>query len=182
MELAPSSYYFSFYDPQFNRIFYSRMVSGRCRANTKRGTQCRKRCCIGIEYCHSHLPIVKKLTIKKSTIPNAGQGLFAHKENGANNEIIFRTGQTIIPYEGEIIDNDERYERYREYTAPYGLQINENEAVDAATHRGVGSLANRNPGHNNARFTIDNRNHRGVLKATRNIRQDQEIFVSYGAT
>jgi len=180
MEIAPSSYYFSFYDPQFNRIFYSRMMSGRCRAMTKRNTHCRKRCCIGIEYCFTHLPIEKSLQIRESTIPNAGLGLFAHRENGLPNQIVFRTNQTIIPYEGEVINRDELINRYGEFTAPYGLQTYQNEYVDSALRRGVGSIANKNTGNNNCRFSIDNRNRRAVLKATRNIRQDEEIFVGYG--
>lgn len=180
MEIAPSSYYFSYYDPQFNRTFYSRMMSGRCRANTKRGPQCKKRCCIGIEYCRSHLPIVKHLQIQKSTIPNAGLGLFAHRENAVPNAIVFKKNQTIIPYEGEIIDAEELIDRYGQYTAPYGLQIYNDEYVDGALRRGVGNIANQRPNHNNCRLVMDHRNHRAVLKATKNIRQDQEIFCDYG--
>ncbi len=59
-ELAPSSYHFSCYDgnlPNANRVlFYSRLFSGQCRADKKNRERYTKRCVIGIEFCHIHMP------------------------------------------------------------------------------------------------------------------------------
>jgi hypothetical protein len=126
---------------------------------------------------------VKHLKIAKSTIPNAGKGLFAANKNVPNDAIIFRKGQTIIDYRGEKIDEDELNERYGSYTAPYAVKVADNEYTDAACQRGVASNANSNvnTGHsNNATLSLDRRNRRINLKATKNIRNGMEIFASYG--
>ena len=71
-------------------------------------------------------------------------------------------------------------ERYGSYTAPYGIQISKRQNEDGALHRGIGSLVNHPPhnGRSNARFSVSKQ--RIVLVATKNIRNNQEIFVNYG--
>jgi hypothetical protein len=182
MDLQPASYWFSFYDPNFDRIFYSRMYSSRCTFIKRNGEQCKNKCCIGIELCRTHVTIEKHLQIKKSTIANAGLGLFAYKINSGQNDIIFKKDQIICDYEGEEIDEDELRHRYHQYTAPYCIQIANDEYLDSALERGIGSLANNKPHHNNAKFCISKRNgqSRVTIKATQNIRQGNEIFIAYG--
>jgi hypothetical protein len=180
MNLQPSSYYFSYYDPQFDRIFHSRMLSSQCQFIKKNGERCKKKCCIGIEYCRPHLTQKKNLQIRKSTIPNGGLGLFAYKEYTADNTIIFKKGDKICEYEGELLTAEQINERYHGLTAPYSVALNQNQFVDSSLERGIGSLSNTKPNHNNASFVIDNRNHKASIKATVNIKQNQEIFLSYG--
>ena len=123
-----------------------------------------------------------QIKIKKSTLPDAGKGLFAMNKQKEPNEIIFRQGDTIIPYSGEKkLTNQELSNRYGDYTAPYGVQYANNNNEDAACKRGVGSLANRNVGNlNNARLLPNRRNGSIFLRATKNIRNNNEIFVPYG--
>jgi hypothetical protein len=178
--MANSSYYYSFYDHNFDRIFYARMYSDRCEFIKKNGERCKRRCCIGIEYCRSHVSLKLHLMIKQSNIPDAGLGLFAKKENANPNIIVFKKGQKICNYEGEILTDEEINERYRGLTAPYAVALNNHEFIDSALERGVASTANTLPNHNNASFAIDNRNKRASIRATRNIKQGEEILLSYG--
>jgi len=150
----------------------------RCIEHTKTGAQCKRQTVIGSPYCYTHLVYKHHLRIKKSTIPNAGMGLFAVDPTDNTDRIIFKAGQTIVKYKGEIIDTDELNERYGEYTAPYTVSISRDRYEDAAQQRGIGSIANTKPNHNNA--TISVHNGYASLKATKNIRNNQEIFLSYG--
>jgi len=179
-QVKPSSYYFSFYDDHHDRIFYGRLSSHRCSFIKTNHQQCKKRSVIGFEYCTSHLTKAKHLQIRKSTIPNAGKGLFAYLENSPNNSIVFRNGDTICQYNGEHISREELMNRYQGKTAPYAFQLNQNEMIDSALDRGIGSLANTKANHNNARFSINNQNHTVSIKATKNIRNGEEIFIPYG--
>jgi hypothetical protein len=176
-----SSYYFNFYNPQFDRIFYSRMYSDRCEYVKKNGQQCKNKACIGIEICRTHLPMQMHLKIKKSSIPNTGLGLYAYEENVQPNHIVFRKGQKICSYEGELLTANEINERYHGFTAPYTVGLSKDQFIDASLYRGVGSTANTKPNFNNATLSIDNKNKRVSLKANRNIKQGEEIFLSYGS-
>jgi hypothetical protein len=162
----------------------------QCSAVKPNGQQCSKRTVIGTDMCWTHLLYRKHLRIKNSNVAGGGKGLFALDPKRVNNEIIFRTGQTIIFYGGDVISKPELDRRYDEYTAPYGVQIQGVDGNgrqlyrDTACDRGIGSLANHgNANRENARFSFGNN---GVLnlKATKNIRNAKEIFVNYnrGAT
>jgi SET domain-containing protein len=182
-EISPSSYWFSFYDADNDRIFHSRMFSGRCQYIKANGQRCKRRCCIGIELCNTHLPMEKNLQIRQSNIANAGKGLFAHREGAQPNAVIFKTGQKIINYEGEHLDGDELNERYQMLTAPYGVQTgNHDEYIDSALERGVGSTANTGiqKANCNCELAADVRNHRVSIKALKPIRQDEELLLYYG--
>jgi hypothetical protein len=179
--LAPSSYWFSFYDddyPTGNRIFYSRLFSGRCRANNKNGNRCNKRCVIGIEFCHNHMPSVLHLQIRPSEY---GLGLFAYNPNAGDNDVVFKKDQKIVNYEGEFLTNDELNTRYDFNNAPYGMTVNHQRNIDSALHRGVGSMINHgNAQQNNVRFVKDNARQRVILKATKTIRNNQQLYANYG--
>ena len=71
--------------------------------------------------------------------------------------------------------------RYGEYTPPYAYKIDKNNFRDASLKRGVGSLGNTNRNKNNARISPNTINKTATLKATKNIRNGSEIFVSYGS-
>ncbi len=57
----------------------------------------------------------------------------------------------------EIIDDDELTDRYGQYTAPYAVQQKMNCNVDCSYRRCVASNANTLAGHNNAAFSVNNR-------------------------
>ena len=62
---------------------------------------------------------------------------------------MFRKGDTIIDYVGEIINEATVVARYGEdYTATYTIQVGKDAFIDCACKRGVGSTANCNKGHN----------------------------------
>ncbi len=161
----------------FHALMHSRQCQGRC----KNGQRCARRVIIGYEYCFQHLKTEKHLTIKPSTLPNAGLGLFAWAP-GNSNEIVFHRDETICRYNGEIIDAEELDDRYTANgTAPYAIREGPDRINDAATERTVGSLANTRPGHQNASISISNGpTHICKLRASRNIRAGAEIFLAYG--
>jgi hypothetical protein len=162
-----------------NIHFRTQLQSLQCVEITKNGTRCKRKCVIGSPFCCTHLAYNHHLKIKPSLIPNAGKGLYAVDPRSADqNEILFHKGETICKYRGELIDLDTLEERYDEYTAPYAVRISANSFEDGAKVRGIGSLANTRPGHNNATLSIYQG--RASLKATRNIKNGEEIYLSYG--
>ena len=164
-------------EPQFE----GQLLTSRCSAITKSGTRCKRYCIIGYEMCHSHLGSEKFLKIKDSTIPQAEKGLFAFDRKKGPNETIFKKDQVITQYNGETITQAEKQNRYGNKTAPYAVQVGR-RIIDSALQRGVGSLANTRPAHNNATFSVSTRNNipSAKLKATKPIKNNQEIFLSYG--
>ena len=165
--------------------FSGNLQGRRCIGHCRNGRRCSRRSVIGCPYCYQHLKSDRHLRIKPSTIHNAGKGLFAEDSTQAPNAIIFRRDDDIIEYIGETIDRAELNRRYHHHTAPYALQVrgdNNNPLyIDAATIRGVGSLSNHRAGHHqNARLVVNFQNNTARLRATKNIRNGEEIFVSYG--
>lgn len=146
---------------------------------TKKGLQCKRKCVIGSPYCATHLCYEHNLKIKTSQIPNSGKGLFAvDPTDSTHKETIFRKGETIVKYNGEVINLEELIERYGNKTAPYAIGLSKNRFEDGAKIRGCGALANTKPNFNNANISISRG--RAVLKATKNIKNGDEIYVSYG--
>jgi hypothetical protein len=158
---------------------YFEVESIRCKDKLRNGFQCKHNTVMGSGYCYAHLLYRHHLRIKQSELEDAGLGLFAINPMTRDEDVIvFNKGQTIIEYMGEIVDRDELLERYDEHTAPYTVGISKDRYEDAAKVRGVGALANTYPKHNNAAQAI----YRGKarLKATRNIYNGEEIYLSYG--
>jgi len=54
--------------------------------------------------------------------------------------------------------------------------------IDGALERGVGAFANTFPHHNNAYFSPSPQHHTITIKANKNVRNNQEIYVGYGNT
>jgi hypothetical protein len=161
--------------------FQGQLLTSKCSANTKNGARCKRNCIIGYEYCYSHLESEKQLKIKDSTIPQAEKGLFAFNRKKAPNETIFKKDQVITEYNGENISPAQKTARYANKTAPYAVEVGR-RVIDSALQRGVGSLANTKPNHNNASFSVSTRNNTpsAKVKATKPIKNNQEIFLSYG--
>lgn len=158
------------------------LESIQCIDQTNAHKQCKRQTVIGSPYCYTHLLYKHHLRIKKSTIPNSGNGLFAVDPMDSSHKVIFKPNDpelcVIALYKGEIIDKDELIERYGNKTPPYVVGINNNRYEDGAKIRGVGSIANTKPNHNNA--TISVHNGYAKIKATKNIYNGDEIFLSYG--
>lgn len=164
--------------------FSCKLQCVRCDGTTAKGARCKRRVCIGTPYCPAHLKKEMNLNIADSLLAGAGKGLFAYDPDDPDgNEIVFRPKDVIVQYDGEIISEAELGERYGEHTAPYGLQ--EKYGVmyteDGACRRGAGTLANHKPhSQANAKLSFGSGRRRFQLVATKNIRNGQEIYVSYG--
>jgi hypothetical protein len=168
--------YFSFYDPAFHRLFYGQLLSSRCRFMKKNQQQCKHSCVRPFEYCYAHLPMALNLQVRDSLIAGAGKGLFVKAEGRGENDIIFRKGQTICQYNGQHLTPLQLYQRYHQF---YGARVSQWEAIDGSLERGVGSFANIFPNHQNAYLSPSPQHHSITLKANKNIRNNQEIYVPY---
>lgn len=161
-------------------IFEGYLASVQCEQIKPDNQQCSKKCIIGVPYCWIHLQYQHHLKIKKSTIPNAGLGLFAYNKK-SNNEPIFRKKDKIIQFIGENIDLDEKIDRYGTYTSPYAIQVTKNSFIDPALYRGVASLANHTTRKEaNAEFTNPNKKKEIWIRAIKNIYHNDEILLNYG--
>ncbi len=172
---------FSFKSPD-HPTFECAVQCQQCTGVSANGAQCKKRACIGVPKCWMHLLKDHSLRVKPSTIAGAGKGLFAMKRGAPPNAVVFKKDAKIIDYYGDVIDQETLVNRYGDYTAPYGTQIGTgNRYENAACRRGVGALANHKGTGHNARLAYRLHPTAAVLlKATRPIRNGQEVFVNYG--
>jgi hypothetical protein len=97
---------------------------------------------------------------------------------------LFKKGNVICEYGGEVIPYAELDDRYGEFTGPYAIMQLSNQTVqDCACKRDVGSIANSAnlKKNNNAEFYVSTNPRRQVkLRAKKNIFNNTEIFVDYG--
>jgi hypothetical protein len=167
-----------------NVVFQCNLECQRCIGLNKSGQRCKRKVCIGLPYCFTHLTQCLHLKIKQSNlVNNAGKGLFAWDTNKNQDEVVFKRGNLICEYGGEFITREELDERYGEKTAPYGIEINRNLCQDGACKRGIGVIANtaNTKRENNAEFYLSTRPQRMIkLRATRPIKNHEEILVDYG--
>ena len=157
-------------------ILYNKMTyhSKQCKAINKNGIRCKCKTKKS-PYCWIHLKYQKNLRIKPSNIQNAGFGLYAEKK--------IKKKEKIDQYKGKLYN--------RRKTGEYVLKLSNNKYIDAKhpnscagrycnTCRRANKNANECRG-NNAKFAIDNRRNKASIKATKNIKKGDEIFVPYGA-
>jgi hypothetical protein len=169
--------YFHWHSP--NLDWDKQLAKYQCEGIAKSGNRCGRQVIMGLPLCYQHTQSTYKVKAKASRIPHAGVGLFAFDKTKGPNEIVFRPGNRICPYFGEIIDKNELDARYGDHTAPYGIKLSQNRYQDGAAQRGIGTLINHTPrASSNCRFT---NNYQFIsIAATKIIRNDQELLVSYG--
>ena len=171
-----------------NRTFKCNLKCSQCTGTTRGGGRCKNRVCQGVVLCHQHRKSVK-LKVKQSGIARAGKGLFAWEPSNGGN--IFKKGETIGYYRGELISNKRMDKRYgKTGNAPYTVATsrssvagNTNKNIDAGCKRGLMSLANGSRGMSgaNARFIDNIRPDKTIaVKATKNIQHNKEIVLHYG--
>jgi hypothetical protein len=176
-------YKFEFYIN--NSLFFSaNLQCQQCIGTTQKGTECKRKVCIGTPYCFQHLAKAKYLKIATSTVPNSGRGLFAYNPTQRSNATIFQPEAVICQYDGEIIDLRTLQKRYDNYTAPYTVQTTKNQYIDDALQRSIGSIANHKPISKGANAVFMTKRRRGKpttvqLVAIRPIKNNNEIFVDY---
>lgn len=149
----------------------------QCSARKKNGERCSRRTCKYSDKCFQHTKIDTGLQIKSSNINGAGQGLFATKD--------FKRNEKITSYGGTQVSLD----TYRNNPSGYGFLITRNLILDASsTQSGWGRYANncRNQNKqagecrgNNAKIVGNTQRRTANIKATKNIKAGEEIFVPY---
>ena len=118
------------------------------------------------------------LRIKKSTIPQAGRGLFSTRP--------FEKDETVAHYTGDIAVG-RRVMKGNFGGSDYLFAVNDSVGIDAArTNTAPGRMINASdkPGNRippNVRWVADQRNRRVRLVATKRIPAGTEIFVPYGS-
>lgn len=151
----------------------------RCHADKKSGGRCTRRTCAYGTYCWQHSRSLLNLRIKKSGIPGAGNGLFTTIDR--------RKGDTVAEYTGKVVPASKFLDD--KYKSAYGYQVDKNTVIDAkSTQSALGRYANdcrsraRGCKTNNAKFAKHKRRGKWSvrLKAKRNIKKGEEVFVSYG--
>lgn len=177
-------YRFRFASHDGQQAFACPVQCQRCSGTTRAGNQCSRRTCIGTPKCWQHLLNEGKLRIKASTVPGAGKGLFAMDRRAAQQAVIFRPGDIVVDYGGAATTAAVLQARYGNYTAPYGLHVSGARFENAACKRGAGALANHGPpARANARYSYTaagGGGRRGVLRATKVIKNNSEVLVNYG--
>lgn len=116
----------------------------------------------------------KSVEIKKSKIPGANQGLFSQK--------LIKKGDFICFYTGVFVSKDSVENGY--YTSDYLYQhTGAKYIIDAQDPNSCyGRYANDSLSlrKNNAEFDMENGKDYAYLRATKNIKKGEEIFVAYG--
>ena len=152
----------------------STKICGRCKGETKKKQPCARRTCrTGL--CWQHLRKHDGLRVKKSTISNAGLGLFAERQ--------FKKGERIARYTGDTMTRKQQRERYPDGDSQYVLCAGDkstSKCVDARrTNSTPARYANTTaPGEAKKRNAKLNKSFN--LVATKNIPARREIFTSYG--
>jgi len=148
--------------------------------------RCRRRTGIHLPYCCQHAKRIFGVSVARSGIRAAGNGLFAARSFGA--------GEWICPLGGEVLSSHRLTQRYGDYTAPYGVSTRANENADGALRRHEGHYANThilpsgksslNQSLYNARM-VERSSYpvytKMWIKTTKNIPAGREIFISYGS-
>lgn len=123
-------------------------------------------------------PYEKYLYLDKSTLPNAGKGLFT--------KVNIRKGEKIIEYKGRIITWKQHEKLAEQDKGGYAFYVNKNYVIDAYdTPQYFARYANDARGISRLEGVRNNAVYEEKKKivhivATRNIPAGSEIFVSYG--
>ena len=158
-----------------------KLVTNRCEHLKANNQLCKNKITIGQKLCHIHRLIELHLKVKKSNIPNAGKGLFCKDPTKGANDIIFRKGDKICNYNGELITEVELNNRYGDDTAPYAIELHRKRYSDGAIVRGVGTLLNHSTkAKSNVRFSIKQDNSDITIVAIKNIKNGAELLINYG--
>lgn len=149
-----------------------------CTENTKQNRRCKNLTCKWSPVCHVH----RKITIKDSTIPLAGLGVFASTNIKANTKIADYTIGT------KSLTCKELNMKYPDNkTAKYVWKKNKNQFYDATPTsriKSVAGLFNTCRSQNKIKKYCKRNNAKilstGSIRTLHNIKKGEEIFVPYG--
>ncbi|WP_339614160.1 SET domain-containing protein-lysine N-methyltransferase [uncultured Winogradskyella sp.] len=117
------------------------------------------------------------LYIKSSQIKNAGKGLYT--------AIDIYKDEIISLFKGEVIANEEAAKRAQLYEDKYFINLLDDSILDSMHTDCYAKYANDAAGlsnsnfKNNAKITLDDDNN-VCIKASKKIKQGEEVFCSYG--
>ena len=118
----------------------------------------------------------KQLTVKKSSIPGSGKGLFT--------KVFIPKGTRIIEYKGKITTWAKA--NHGDGHNPYLFYVNRAHVIDAwHTPKHLARFANDGKGFNREKGLFNNaeyvtKNRKAFIEATRDIPAGSEILVEYG--
>lgn len=180
---------FRFYDENGNLHWKGNLLKARCGA-LKNGTRCNKYTTRIHPHCFECTINKYKVAIGSSSQgEGAGLGLFAYDRYKGAGEIVFREGDFIAPYAGEVISDEDSEERYTGASkidgdlvcCPYSIENFKGETVDASLIRGPGAFCNDSLEKDyNAELAEDEDEEFIFIHALKDIKQHEEILVSYG--
>lgn len=140
-------------------------------------------------YCPMHLDEVLGVRVGPSTIPGAGDGVFATRD--------LPKGWTL-PYGGELVRRETIDKRYPEEGSEYVFEVSPSLLLDAQCKRGIGSMMNqpakrKHPSGGFDRWCMDKQlralqagdtTHEDVcpvlFQLTRCVKKGAELFAPYG--
>lgn len=97
----------------------------QCQAHTANRGRCKRMTCKYGFQCWQHSIKHLGLSVKKSTIPGAGQGLFTEKR--------FEPHTELVEYKGEKLTNKQLNSRYPgNKVGPYAVRVNRKYTIDGA--------------------------------------------------
>lgn len=135
-----------------NATFECNLFCMQCEATTLLGKQCANRTCKFLPYCTQHTKSILGVAVQKSSIEEAGDGLFAVRN--------FEAGDVISVYYGERMTEKAFNSRYGGKAGPYGLESSApgRMVMDAACFRSPGAYANDKSGRKERRPREDEYN------------------------
>ncbi len=117
----------------------------------------------------------ESLYIDKSTLTDAGKGLFTNK--------LIKKGEIICYFTGELINEAEAERRDVGVRGRYFVQLPSGKILDTYHSDSFARYVNdaRNKRKNNSKIFSSASGTRAYISATKNIQPGSEIFVDYGA-
>ena len=157
----------------------SKEVTVQCHGKDIDGSRC-QRMTTRTRYCPQHLKSIWGVSVKESSVPGAGLGLFAERP--------FKKGENIVEYRGHVVilldpsSSDSEDEDSEPIGGPYVVQTTRHMFIDAARTDSEGRYVNAAPAgkKNNAQLVYDSRKKVANVRAREKIAAGKEIFMGYG--
>ncbi len=150
-------------------------VKARCAYKNEKGLRCKHNTVMTHPYCEDHTRSELGFWIDKSTVPNAGLGLFTDRK--------YKRGDTVVEYAGEVITTKQYNERYTDSGyGEYGMTLGTRKVIDARkTSSGLGRYVCDAYG-SDLKKNVQYEEDKGkiFIVAIRKIKPGSEILVSYG--
>jgi hypothetical protein len=149
------------YEVPGKQAFECKLTCAQCIAETSQGARCKRTVCVGVPVCAQHAVKYLQVAIGRTKLADERRrrldfaGLIAcSSAASARQTVIFREGDYIIPYLGEVVTKsqvDARYDFARGHgrvkaVAPYVMEQNTGKGTsrlyDAACYRSYGAFVN----------------------------------------